>query len=390
MKQNKTTVIIPAAGCGRRINCGENKAWLNLCGKPLISYSLHQFRMHPDINEIIIVVSPDDVEKAIQLISIPNNDITEKVVCGGDERYDSVWNGLQSVNADTDIVLIHDAARPFITQSIISNSIATAAKKGAFVTAIPVSDSLKVVDNTRVTDKIVDRSIMWSAQTPQGGKYKLLYDAYADAIEKNLRLTDDAGIISAYGHTVYTSPGSPENFKITWPDDLKLAEKLVRSNMKTGFGYDVHRLIEGRDLIIGGVRIPYISGLLGHSDADVLIHAIMDALLGAAALGDIGKHFPDTDSTYKGISSIELLKKVTAKLSEAGFSICNIDSTLVAQAPKISPFIDDMRKNISVATGLNIENISVKATTTEGLGFTGTGEGMAAYANILLFSNNMC
>ncbi|MEI6520899.1 MAG: 2-C-methyl-D-erythritol 4-phosphate cytidylyltransferase [bacterium] len=389
MTRNKTTVIIPAAGCGKRINAGENKAWLNLCGKPMIWYSLQQFRQHPDIREIIIVVSPQDVEKAIKLISEPHEFITEKVVCGGEERYHSVWNGLQAANADTDIVLIHDAARPFINQTIITEAINTASKKGAFVTAIPVADTLKSVSDGRVIST-VDRSAMWAAQTPQGGKYALLYKAYNNAIEKNLQLTDDAGIIEANGHTVYISPGSPENFKITWPNDFKLAEKMVCANMKTGFGYDVHRLVEGRDLILGGVKIPYKSGLLGHSDADVLVHAIMDALLGAAALGDIGKHFPDTDKTYSGADSIALLKKVTSLLKEHGFFISNIDTTLVAQSPKISPYIDEMRQNISDATGLNIQNVSVKATTTEGLGFTGTGEGMAAYANILLFSINRC
>jgi 2-C-methyl-D-erythritol 4-phosphate cytidylyltransferase/2-C-methyl-D-erythritol 2,4-cyclodiphosphate synthase len=389
MKRNKTTVIIPAAGCGKRINAGENKAWLNLCGKPMIWYSLQQFRQHPDVREIIIVVSPEDIEKAIKLISLPHEYITEKVVCGGEERYHSVWNGLQAANVDTDIVLIHDAARPFINQTIITDAINTAAKKGAFVTAIPVADTLKSVDDGRVA-MTIDRSAMWAAQTPQGGKYGLLYAAYSNAIEKNLQLTDDAGIIEANSHTVYISPGSPENFKITWPHDFKLAEKMVNANMKTGFGYDVHRLVEGRDLILGGVKIPYKSGLLGHSDADVLVHAIMDALLGAATLGDIGKLFPDTDIKYSGANSIQLLKEVTALLTDKGFSISNIDTTLVAQSPKISPYIDEMRKNISEATGLNIQNVSVKATTTEGLGFAGTGEGMAAYANILLFSVNMC
>lgn len=326
------------------------------------------------------MVAADDVERALRLIENGPARLTEKVVIGGEDRCASVWQGLSQMEAGTDVVLIHDAARPFISQRLIDACLQAIAHHGAAVVARPIADTLKRADSTGAVAATVARNEIWGAQTPQGFRADLLINAYQRAIAEGWPATDDAAIVERAGHRVQLVEGEAMNFKITHPEDFALAERLLAGTPRTGFGYDVHRLVPDRALILGGVTIPYSLGLLGHSDADVLTHAIMDALLGAAALGDIGQHFPDSDARYRGISSIALLREVAVKLELAGYRPLQVDATLAAQAPKVAPFISAMRTCVADALALTIDQVSIKATTTEGLGFVGSGDGMAAYA----------
>lgn len=337
------------------------------------------FRSHPAITEIILVVAPEDMERARALIATGPSRVTEKVVVGGAERLDSVWQGLQQVSAETEMVLIHDAARPFISSRVIDACLAAVQRYGAAVVARPIADTVKRATPDGAVAATVDRSGLWAAQTPQGFRTTLLHAAYTRARAEQWSVTDDAAVVERAGHRVQLVEGEAVNFKVTRPEDLALAERLL-AMPRTGFGYDVHRLVPARPLVLGGVAVPHTHGLLGHSDADVLTHAIMDALLGAAALGDIGQHFPDSDMRYRGISSLVLLGEVAKLLGTSGFTILNIDATLAAQAPKIAPQIPAMRAQLAATLHIAVDQVSIKATTTEGLGFVGEEAGMAAYA----------
>ncbi len=249
-------------------------------------------------------------------------------------------------------------------------------RTGGAAPAVPVKDTVKQASGHLVTDT-PDRASLWAVQTPQVFRRQLYLQAL-EAVQDD-SVTDDCQLLERAGMPVELTAGSYENYKITTPDDLKEEKK-----MRIGHGYDVHRLVEGRPLILGGVNIPWEKGLLGHSDADVLAHAVMDALLGAAALGDIGKHFPDTDPAYKGADSLVLAQKVAELLAQEGWRIGNVDATILCQAPKLAPHIAAMRQNLAAALGVDANQVSVKATTEEKLGFTGEGKGIAVHAVALL------
>jgi len=347
-----------------------------------LTYALESFRRHPAVAEIILVAAADDMERARRLLIGGPARVTEKVIAGGTERRDSVWQGLQEVTAGTDIVLIHDAARPFVSHRLIDACLDAIWRHGAAVVARPVADTLKRATPENDVAVTVSRAELWGAQTPQGARTGMLLAAYERAVREHWPATDDAAVLERAGHRVHLVEGDAMNFKITRPEDLALAERLVSPTPRTGFGYDVHRLVENRALVLGGVTIPSTRGLLGHSDADVLTHAVMDALLGAAALGDIGQLFPDSEVQYQDADSVCLLRNVVQLLADAGYAPQNIDSTIAAQAPKLAPHIPAMRAVLAEALGLALADVSVKATTTEGLGFVGTGEGIAAYATV--------
>ena len=268
-------------------------------------------------------------------------------------------------------MLVHDAARPFVTEDVVQEVIRGAFDRGAAVPCVAVKDSLR--ENEGERSRCVDRSRFFAVQTPQGFRKELLDEAYEKACKDGFSGTDDASLVERLGYNVEIVDGDYDNIKITTKEDLPMENRI-------GTGFDVHRLVEGRKLILGGVEIPYEKGLDGHSDADVLIHALMDALLGAAAMGDIGRHFPDTDDAYKGISSMKLLDRVNNILAENMYSIGNADITVIAQKPKLSPYIEKMRENVADVLGIGKDLINIKATTTEKLGFTGRGEGIAAEA----------
>ena len=381
------SVIIAAAGRGTRLKYEKNKIFLNMNGKPILQYSLELFSELEDVSDIIVVTSAEDVDEVNSVIRLVG--CGARVVIGGKERQDSVYSALQALSADTDYVLVHDGARPFVEKNQVMNLIDCVKELDAAILAVPVKDTIKVVDKQAQVVATPERSTLVAVQTPQGFSKKILVSAYEYAYANSYRGTDDASIVEYYGKTVHVVTGDYENIKITTPEDILVGcELLNRRNGTTivmkipriGFGYDVHQLVNDRSLILGGMEIPHEFGLLGHSDADVLLHAISDALLGAAALGDIGKHFPDTDAQFKGADSLILLQRVVELIAKSGLAIHNIDATVAAQQPKLSPFIPVMRGNIASACGIDISVVSVKATTTEELGFVGRKEGISAYA----------
>jgi len=319
-----------------------------------------------------------------QLIAGGPGDKTEKVVAGQATRQESVWAGLRELSAGMDCVLIHDAARPFLHRQLIEECAAAARSYGAAIAAVPVTDTLKRAEGDIVLGS-ADRRDLWAAQTPQAFRVEVITRAYERAQRDGLPATDDASLVEAMGHAVRLVQGSPRNIKITYPQDLALAETMLRgeagpSPPRCGIGYDVHRLAEGRRLVLGGVEFPGAVGLAGHSDADALAHAICDALLGAAGLGDIGQHFPDTDPRYAGADSIELLRRAAAMAADAGFAVVNVDAIVIAEAPRIAGEVGRMRQRLGEALGVAPERISVKGKTSEGLGFVGAREGIACHA----------
>lgn len=380
------SAIVTAAGLGKRMGKDMPKQFLEIGGKPILWHTLNKFEASKKIGFLVIVTEPNFVNDTKELVARMNLTKEWCVIAGGKERQDSVHNGLQAIPSNTDIVIVHDGVRPFIETSLIDESIDIAAKSGACLVAAPIKETIKLAGDKGSVLKTVDRRNLWGAQTPQTFRYDILKAAFEKAYQDNFYGTDDASLVERIGKSVKLLSGTYQNIKITTPDDLVMAEalastnKTMRSKMRTGIGYDVHRLVEDRKLILGGVTIEHNKGLLGHSDADVLLHAIMDAMLGAAALGDIGKHFPDTDPTYKGADSRDLLKATAKLLHKKGFCIENIDATIIAQKPKMAPHIEKMRKNIAADLETSIDSISIKATTNEEIGFIGRGEGIAAQA----------
>lgn len=382
-KVPRTSAIIAAAGNGTRMNSATSKQFIKLGTMPVLARTLLAFECAHEVDEVIVVTRKYDIDTAWELIHKYGIKKVTDVIIGGSTRQESVMSALNCVKGNK--VLIHDGARPFITPGQI-NSVANALTEcDAAALGIPVKDTLKRVSGTGYITETCDRTALFSIQTPQGFKTELIKNAHKYAKESGAKATDDCALCEDIGISVKIIQGSASNIKITTPDDLEVAQGLLKNmecehKMRVGFGYDVHKLIEGRPLIIGGVQIPYERGLLGHSDADVLLHAIMDALLGAAALGDIGKHFPDTDEKWSGADSTKLLEKVGSLLAESGAKIINIDATIIAQKPKMAPYIEEMVEIVEKTLNLPKGSVNIKATTTEKLGFCGREEGIAAEA----------
>ena len=317
------------------------------------------------------------------------------VVAGGAERTDSVKNAL-ALTGSGGFIAVHDGARPFAGKEVFERTLKAAVKYGAAIAAVPVKNTIKLIDENGFVAGTPQRSLLRAVQTPQIFKAELLHRAYGSENLRGAAVTDDASLVERLGVKVAVAEGSYENIKITTPEDLLLAEKICADRgmamqqeikvpqFRVGTGFDVHRLTENRKLILCGVEVPYELGLDGHSDADVAVHALMDALLGAAALGDIGRHFPDTDERFKGADSMKLLAHVIALLKERCWHVNNADVTIIAQRPKLAGFIPQMRANLAAALELGEDAVNVKATTTEKLGFTGRGEGIAAEACVSL------
>ncbi|MBQ9976703.1 MAG: 2-C-methyl-D-erythritol 2,4-cyclodiphosphate synthase [Clostridia bacterium] len=380
MHKTSVSVIIAAAGMSRRMGNTSSKQLLKINSKSVIEYSLEAFSSSELVSEIIIVTKAEDIPKTTAIASrYPK---VKSIVLGGAERYDSVRNAFAEVSGDVDIVAIHDAARPLVTTEFINKLFNECVEYGAVCPVGRVTDTVKKSENGTTVDDTIDRSLLFTAQTPQVFKRDLYEKALSLLKDSTIKFTDDASMVEALGERVHILINPNPNIKITHESDVGLAKLYLSDGgqMKIGHGYDVHKLVENRALILGGVNIPHTHGLLGHSDADVLVHAIMDAIIGALGLGDIGKHFPDTDEKYKGISSILLLKHVKGLLDEKGYGIGNVDATLIAQKPKLAPFIDEMKQNIAEALGCPVDAINVKATTEEGLGFTGDLSGISAHA----------
>ena len=380
--------VVVAAGQSTRMGGGD-KNLLNLAGKPALRWTLEALEDSADIDGIWLVTAADRLERYRVLGREWGLSKLRAVVEGGATRTQSVLRGLRALPGDCEIVAVQDAARPCLTGAIIAASVASARERGSGVAAIACQDTVKVAEPDGRVLATPDRSALRLIQTPQSFRLRELLAAY-EQLENGQSATDDAGIMEQAGHPVFLTPGSPENRKLTTPEDVALCEDILRRRrpaapmLRVGEGYDAHRLVAGRKLILGGVEVPHSLGLLGHSDADVLTHAVMDALLGAASLGDIGQHFPDSDERYRGADSLELLRRVAGLLAAQGWSVGNVDATIVAQRPKLMPHLPAMAINIAAALGVECAAVSVKATTTERMGPEGREEGVSARAVCLI------
>ena len=379
------TAVIVAAGASTRM--GFDKLSVNLGGETVLERSVRAFDECPQVDEIVLVTgaSPEGAQRAAARCRTP-----VQLVRGGETRAESARSGVAAAHGA--LVAIHDAARPFVSRQVITAVLDAAARTGAAAPAVPVKDTVKqaaegngrAVPEHCMVKATPDRSTLYAVQTPQCFARAEYLRALEELDDEKARLvTDDCSLFELTGRPVELVQGDYANIKITTREDLPRTRNGGKK-MRIGHGYDVHRLVEGRRLILGGVEIPYEKGLLGHSDADVLTHAVMDAVLGAAALGDIGQHFPDTAEEYAGADSLMLARRVAGLAAEHGWRVGNIDATILCQRPKLAPHIPAMRKKLAEAFGVPVDAVSVKATTEEHLGFTGEGLGIAAHAVALI------
>lgn len=387
MEQAKFGAVLLAAGNSTRMGGSRSKVLEELGGRPALCRSLEVLDRCPLIGEICLVCREQDRADMLPLTSGLATPV--RVVPGGAQRQDSVEQGVEALTGPWEYVAIHDGARPLVTEEVLAAVCRDAMAYGAATAAVPSKDTCKLADEAGFVAATPARDRLWAVQTPQAFSLALYREALGKARAAGQSYTDDCQLIEAAGGSVKLTMGDYRNIKLTTPEDLLAARAYLggeggKKTVRIGYGYDVHRLVEGRKLILAGVEVPFEKGLLGHSDADVIAHAVADALLGAAALGDIGHLFPDTDPRYAGADSLKLLGEVCRLLREKGFSIGNIDATLLAQRPKIAPHIVQMRENLAAACGIPVGQVSVKATTEERLGFTGREEGMAASAVCLL------
>lgn len=380
--------LIVAAGRGMRASqeSGLPKQYAPIGGEPMLTRTLRAFASHPRINEALVVIHPDDAG-LYDAASRPFAEKLRKPVTGGTRRQDSVRAGLEALSADAPrAVLIHDAARPFVEADLITRIISSLDDYAGALPCLPVTDTLKRGSDGRVTDTL-DRDGLWRAQTPQGFRFDAILAAHrAAAQDSTLNFTDDAGVAEWFGLDVALVEGSEHNRKLTSAEDLLLADKLLRGDgdragtVRVASGYDVHAFGPGEFVTLCGVRIPHDKMLVGHSDADVGLHALTDALFGTIAAGDIGVHFPPTDARWRGAASELFLKHAASLVAERGGEIVHVDITLICEAPRIGPHREAMQIRIAHILELNPGQVSIKATTSEGLGFIGRGDGIAAMA----------
>ena len=381
------TAIIPAAGFGTRMELDHPKQFHQLGDAPILIHTVRAFLQNSHIDHIVVVIPSNRIEQTREIVTryIGQHDrIT--LVPGGKRRQDSVQEGLKALSQETDIVLVHDGARPFVSQATINRCYETAVTEGAAIAAVPVKDTLKKGDTTSKVIDTVERENLWHAQTPQAARRELLVEAFRKLGEKNV--TDESSLLELAGIPVTLVAGSETNIKITRQEDLHLAERIMQNSAnrapRIGHGFDAHRLVENRKLVLGGITIPYSLGLAGHSDADVLTHALCDAILGALGEGDIGHHFPDSDAQFNTIFSITLLERVIGLAATHSYSLANCDITIVCQTPRLAPFFGQMKNLLAKTCRVEAGSINIKATTTEKMGFTGREEGISCHAVVLL------
>jgi 2-C-methyl-D-erythritol 4-phosphate cytidylyltransferase / 2-C-methyl-D-erythritol 2,4-cyclodiphosphate synthase len=377
------SAIIAAGGRGLRFGGSSPKQLLTLGGRPILARSVDAFVACDVISEIVVALPAD-------LAAAPPSYLEQRgkpviVVSGGDQRRASVANAFARVSERAEIVVIHDAARPLVSADLIRRTVAAASETGAAIAALRAHDTVKQTNGEGGITATLPRERIYLAQTPQAFRVPVLRDALRLAGEA----TDEAMLAERAGHTVRVVDGDPRNLKITTPDDLTMAEHFTTGlaqvpALRIGNGYDLHRLVPGRPLILGGVRIPFDKGLEAHSDGDVICHAVTDAVLGAAGAGDIGGHFPDTDSAWKNADSIELLRRASAIVGAAGYAIVNVDVVVIAQRPKLAPHAAAIRGNVAGALGCDASQVSVKGKTNEGVDSMGAGESIAVHAVALL------
>jgi 2-C-methyl-D-erythritol 4-phosphate cytidylyltransferase/2-C-methyl-D-erythritol 2,4-cyclodiphosphate synthase len=376
----KVAVIIAAGGQGTRLGGAVPKQWLAFGGRTLLERSVAAFDAHPRVTEIVVVVPPGTTD-----VPVPPTATAQRIVTGGARRQDSVAEGFAAVSADASVILVHDAARPFVTADVIDRAIEGAIASGAVVPAVPVHDTVKQVTpgNSRIIGTL-PRETLFLAQTPQGFRRDILAAAI-DAGRAGASGTDEAMLAEHAGHAVHVVPGDEANVKITTAADLERARaRSAPPAFRIGTGYDLHVFAEGRPLILGGVRIPYDRGLKGHSDADAVCHAVTDAILGAANLGDIGRLFPDTDPRFKDADSLVLLADAASRVRDAGWQVVNVDVVVIAERPKIGPHATAMQASLAATLGVDAGAIAIKGKTNEGVDATGRGEALAVHAVALI------
>jgi 2-C-methyl-D-erythritol 4-phosphate cytidylyltransferase/2-C-methyl-D-erythritol 2,4-cyclodiphosphate synthase len=375
-------VIIVAAGRGARLGAAVPKQLLDLAGRTILQRSVAPFAVHPRVNELVVVLPPDLVESGPTLVGDTARSV--RFVAGGDRRQDSVRHGLAGLSEGVDIVLVHDAARPFTDEALIDRVIAGAETAGAAVPATPSRDTVKRVDRGKqVVRETIPRDEVWLAQTPQGFRTPVLRAAVALG-EQGVEATDEAMLAEQAGHPVRVVAGDERNIKITTADDLAAARAAIVAAPRVGTGYDLHRLVEGRPLVLAGVVVPFERGPHGHSDGDVLSHAIIDAMFGAIAAGDIGRHYADSDARWKDAPGLDLLARAAEVVRDLGWAVSSVDATIVLERPKLAPHVAAMRQGLAGALGISAEQVSIKAKTNEGVDAVGRGEAIAAHAVAVL------
>ena len=378
------SAIIAAGGRGARFGAGRPKQLLLLGGRPILQRSVEAFARHAMIGQVVVALPSDLVSQPPSYLMDGSADLI--LVEGGERRQDSVARAFARLDPLTDIVVIHDAARPLVSADLIRRTIDAAVEHGAAIAALAARDTVKRADAQAMITATLPRHEIFLAQTPQAFQVGVLRAALASATGDS-DATDEAMLAERAGYPVRLVEGDPRNLKITTPDDLAMAESLLGASapsIRIGNGYDLHRLVAGRPLILGGVTIPFEKGLQGHSDADAVCHAVTDAILGAAGAGDIGRHFPDTDPAWKDANSLELLHRAAAVVRDGGYAIVNVDVVVIAQQPKLVPFIAPMIDNLAGALGCAVGQVSVKGKTNEGVDSMGAGESIAVHAVALL------
>ena len=383
------SAIIAAGGRGLRLGADRPKQFLDLGGRSILEMSLGALAASSRIDDIVVALPAEHLDAESKILKAAfKRPLT--FVGGGTRRQDSVANAFKRTSPKSDVILIHDAARPFVTEAVIGRAIDGAKSYGAAIAAVAAKDTVKQAgeanpDGSRLVRGTIPRDQVYLAQTPQAFRRDILARALTEG--EAIDATDEAMLVERLGLPVHVVQGDERNIKITTADDLAAAKAaaLQRStSMRIGTGYDLHTLVAGRPLILAGVRIEHAMGLSGHSDADIVCHAVTDAILGAAAAGDIGRLFPDTDAKWKDADSIMLLKGAVAKVKESGYRVSNVDVTVIAQQPKLLPHLDAMRANLAAALEIDSSAVSVKGKTNEGVDSIGRGESMACHAVALI------
>ena len=385
----KVVAIVVAGGAGMRMGGVTPKQFLPLGGRTILERTISALAASTQIDAILLALPPglpEDLKASYR--GLPK---VLQSVDGGSERQDSVRNALSAVPEEAEVILVHDAVRPFVSADLLARCVAQAREHGAVVPVVPVRETVKEWDPNGKTLSTVDRSLLFRSQTPQGFRAGILRAAYEKAEAAGRRGTDDASIVEGAGYPVTPIPGEEANLKITIPEEFRMAEGLLRAeaDFRIGLGGDAHRLVEGRNLWLGGVRIDHDKGLLGHSDGDVLLHAIADALYGAVGDRDIGYHFPPDREETRGISSRKILEHARGRMEVRGYALVGLDAVVVCEEPRIAPIAAAIRASIAEILSVPEERVSLKGKTTEGMGFEGRREGISAWAVALLAGNRM-
>jgi 2-C-methyl-D-erythritol 4-phosphate cytidylyltransferase/2-C-methyl-D-erythritol 2,4-cyclodiphosphate synthase len=382
---SRISLIIVAAGRGARLGGATPKQYLPCAGRPLLCQTIEALAAAHDFHSITVVIHPDDrplYDETLAHLTTEIRAMLSPPAHGGASRQQSVRKGLEAqADARPDIVLIHDGARPFPSRELTRRAIAAAEAHGAAIPATPVTDTIKQIDVDGRVIASPDRAGLRAVQTPQAFRFELIREAHAKAAGADL--TDDAAVAESAGHAVFVFAGDPANTKVTTMNDLSEAEARLTSRateVRVGQGYDVHAFAPGDHVWLGGVRIPHVAKLDGHSDADVVLHALADAIYGALGDGDIGSHFPPSEAKWRGADSSIFLAHAARRVGERGGVLAHLDATLICEAPKVGPHRESMRARIAEIAGLSLDRVGVKATTSEGLGFTGRREGIACMA----------